>query len=231
MPIFDARLLPLDTDITQLQSDLQICLKYNWPAHYNTNDYSGNWNSIALYSTTGSETDVLALPDAAFKPTPALAACNYFSQLLHSLEFEKEAVRLLQLEAGSVVRSHRDRGLAYRFGSFRLHIPIITTAEVEFEVNGTLLDMQPGQCWYADFDKPHSVTNKSSLHRVHLVIDGKRNSWTDEWFARAGYDFAEEAEALKPDAHTQQRIAEELERMGGAAAQQLLRNFRSSGKK
>jgi aspartyl/asparaginyl beta-hydroxylase (cupin superfamily) len=189
MSIFDARLLPLDTEIMKLQNDLQLCLQYNWPAHYNTNDYSGNWNSIALYSSTGSESDVFAVPDAVFKPTPALSRCAYFTELLDALEFEKEAVRLLQLEAGSEIRTHRDRGLAYRFGSFRLHIPIITDADVEFEVNDTLLDMQPGQCWYADFDKPHSVNNRSSKHRVHLVIDGKRNAWTNEWFARAGYYF------------------------------------------
>lgn len=230
MSIFAARLLPLDTDITLLQNDLQSCLHYTWPAHYNTNDYTGNWNSIALYSSTGIETDVLALPDAVFKPTPVLTQCTYFTQLLNALEFEKEAVRLLRLEAGSVVRSHRDRGLAYRFGSFRLHIPIITTTEVEFEVNGEMLDMQPGTCWYADFDQPHSVNNKSQKHRVHLVIDGKRNSWTDAWFARAGYDFTEEAEARQPDAETRQRIIEELERMGGTAAQQLLNTFRSSGR-
>lgn len=229
MSVSAARRLPLFTDVALLEHDLLICLNHEWPAHYNSTDYSGTWNSIALYSATGHEQDVYALPAAVFKPTPVLAKCAYFSALLNSLAFEKEAVRLLRLAAGSEIHTHRDRGLAYRFGEFRLHIPIITAADVAFEVDGQLLDMQPGECWYADFDRPHAVRNTSTLDRVHLVIDGKRNAWTDEWFARAGYDFAEEAEALKPDEQTQQRIIEELERMGGTTAQQLLGNFRSSG--
>lgn len=218
--------LPLHYDVASLALDLQVALREEWGQHYNTRDFSGSWNSIALYSATGKTTDIFALPSDTFKETPLLQQCPYFKMLLDAMLFEKEAVRLLRLAPGSEIHPHRDQGLAYRYDCFRLHIPIITEAEVEFIVDAKPLLMEPGECWYADFDKPHAVYNKSTKERVHLVIDGKRNAWTDELFAASGYDFAAEKAALKPDAETEKRIREELERMGTPAAKEALRSMK-----
>lgn len=217
--------LSLQYDPASLAQDLQVALREEWGQHYNTRDFSGSWNSIALYSATGKTTDIFALPSDTFKETPLLQQCPYFKMLLDAMRFEKEAVRLLRLAPGSEIHPHRDKGLAYRYDCFRLHIPIITEAEVEFIVAGEHLQMNPGECWYADFDKPHAVYNKSTKERVHLVIDGKRNAWTDELFLRAGYNPEADAAQDAYDAETEQRIREELERMGTPAAKEALRSM------
>lgn len=216
----------LQYDPASLTQDLQVALREEWGQHYNTRDFSGSWNSIALYSASGKTTDIFALPSDVFKETPLLQQCPYFKMLLDAMRFEKEAVRLLRLAPGSEIHPHRDKGLAYRYDCFRLHIPIITEAEVEFIVDGQPLLMAPGECWYADFDKPHAVYNKSTKERVHLVIDGKRNAWTDELFLRAGYNPEADAAQDAYDAETEQRIREELERMGTPAAKEALRSMK-----
>jgi quercetin dioxygenase-like cupin family protein len=217
--------LPMQFDAALLVQNLQVALREEWGQHYNTRDFSGSWNSIALFSATGKTTDIFALPSDTFKETPLLQQCPYFKMLLDAMLFEKEAVRLLRLAPDSEIHTHRDKGLAYRYDCFRLHIPIITEAEVEFIVAGKNIVMHPGECWYADFDKPHAVYNKSNKERVHLVIDGKRNAWTDHLFKSAGYDFAAEKADMKPDAETEKRIREELERMGTPAAKEVLRSM------
>ncbi|MCU0434825.1 MAG: aspartyl/asparaginyl beta-hydroxylase domain-containing protein [Bacteroidia bacterium] len=215
-------LLPLQWNVLWLQNDLRKAFEAEWGNHYNTKDYSGNWSSISLYSASGRSNDVLALPAEKFHPTPLLDQCAYFKQVLDELKFEKETVRLLCLRAGSQVHPHRDPGLAYRFGLFRLHVPVVTTQEVEFEVAGQLLDMQPGSCWYADFDAVHSVRNFGQTDRVHLVIDGKPNAWTDELFARAGYNFEAAKEEEKMDEATLQNVIAELKRQNNPAADALI---------
>ncbi|WP_430404079.1 aspartyl/asparaginyl beta-hydroxylase domain-containing protein [Fluviicola sp.] len=44
------------------------------------------------------------------------------------------------------------------------------------------LIMLPGECWYTNVNFVHSVANRGTEDRVHLVIDGVRNEWTDELF-------------------------------------------------
>ncbi len=224
--------LPFLFDTTLLQRDLATCLAEEWKLHFNQHDYDGSWTGIALRSATGKAHDIHAHPvDNAYHDTPLLAHCPYFREVLGNFQCETETVRLLRLAPGSVIKEHRDRGLGYAYGVFRLHIPIRTHAAVSFRVGGEELPMKSGECWYADFDLPHSVTNESASERVHLVIDCLRNAWSDELFRGAGYDFAEEKRALEPDAETKRRIQEELLRMNTEMsrkmAQQLDENNRS----
>jgi hypothetical protein len=59
---------------------------------------------------------------------------------------------------------------------------------VLFYVDKQLVPMKMGECWHANFQLPHSVQNNSNEPRVHLIIDCKRNAWSDELFSNAGYD-------------------------------------------
>ncbi|MGZ4116413.1 MAG: aspartyl/asparaginyl beta-hydroxylase domain-containing protein [Bacteroidia bacterium] len=192
-------LLPIKIDTKKLCEDLQTCLKAQWKEHFNTHDYSGSWTAISLRSQSGNAEDIHAhnstLP---FANTPLLEQCNYFKEIIDSFQCEKETVRLLRLQPGSVIKEHRDLGLAYRFGDFRIHIPILTEAAVTFLVGGKNIPMKKGECWYADFDQLHSVKNDSTSERIHLVIDGKRNEWTDDLFKKAKYDFEAEKRQLQP---------------------------------
>lgn len=213
-------------DVQRLNADLETCLKAQWKEHFNQHDYSGSWTVIALRSQTGNAEDIFAHnSERPFMDTPLLAKCDYFKELLDGMLFEKETVRLLRLQPGSVVKPHRDMGLAYRFGCFRLHIPLATHAAVEFVVGGENIPMKEGECWYADFDQTHSVNNESTRERIHLVIDGKRNAWTDQLFAAAGYDFEEEKRKVDYSLDTKKQMIEQLRLMKTDAANEMIKKL------
>jgi quercetin dioxygenase-like cupin family protein len=217
--------LPFHPDPQKLQQDLDACLALNWKQHFNHDDYSGDWSGIALRSSSGNETDILSHPGAGFKDTPLLEACPYFRELLLQIECEKETVRLLRLAPGSVIKEHRDRGAGYQFGNFRLHIVIRTHENVSFIVDRGEVPMKTGECWYADFDRPHSVANNGDTDRVHLIIDCNRNEWSDKLFAEAGYDFSLEKKG--PDDETFKRMIAELERMNTETARSMIVKMKS----
>ena len=59
---------------------------------------------------------------------------------------------------------------------------IVTHEEVYFYVDDQRVIMRPGELWYCDFTHPHRVHNKSSIGRVHMVLDLKVNDWLREFF-------------------------------------------------
>lgn len=218
--------LEIPIDLGRLTEDLNTCSTFLWSSHFNTSDYSGKWTSIALKSMSGLADDIRSEPGATYKGTEALEKCNYVTELLARLPFGNESVRFLNLAARSEIKTHRDLGMAYRFGCFRLHIPVLTSNDIEMKVDGVQVDMKAGECWYADFDLPHSVYNPGTSERVHLVIDGVRNAWSDEWFREAGYDFAAEKKALLPDEITLRRTIAELERVQTEASKKLIEELK-----
>ncbi len=219
--------LPVLYDVGRLVGDLQICLRSAWTDHFNRQDYQGDWNSVALYSVSGNAEDIMTSGEGTFIATRMLSSCAYFKEILDNLSFEKESVRLLRLAAGSVVLEHRDRGLAYENGVFRLHIPLQTEADVDFVVGGKRMEMTAGECWYANFDLPHSVNNRSMNDRVHLVIDGIRNEWTDNLFRQAGYDFEEEQKVLAPDDATFDAMVAALEQMNTETSRKIIEELKA----
>lgn len=218
---------PMFFDTEKLKNDLNKIINKNWTAHYNTNDYTGKWTSIALMSQSGKSDAIFALPNSDEKlvPTEILDSCTYFKEILDSFLFEKTAVRLLQLAVGAVIKPHSDHCLGYEDGSFRLHIPIITNSEVEFILDGNRLIMNEGECWYIDANFTHSVANRGTEDRIHLVIDGVRNDWTDDlFFKEAGQEQFIKPEHVLSDEQKQLMIAE-LQRMDTPLANELLKNL------
>ncbi|MBC7775302.1 MAG: aspartyl/asparaginyl beta-hydroxylase domain-containing protein [Phycisphaerae bacterium] len=214
--------LPFQFNTEKLAADLATCEAQQWAMHFNKNDYAGDWTGIALRSATGNSIDIKAVPGQAFQDTPLLAQCPYFREILDTLEFQKETVRLLALAPGSVIKEHRDQGLGYEHGCFRLHIPITTDDQVSFIVDKTRLPMGAGQCWYANFDLPHSVLHEGNTRRIHLVIDGTRNEWTDRLFGEIGYDFDLEAQQKEYDDATKAQMIEHLSMMDTDAAREII---------
>lgn len=88
-------------------------------------------------------------------------------------------VRLLRLEAGEVVQEHTDPtlGLEVPKSVIRLTIPILSDDDVDFFLNGTTVNMKPGECWYLRLTDPHKVVNNSQSERVNLTIDMVPNEW------------------------------------------------------
>lgn len=173
---------PLRFDVQKLQADVRKLLQNDWIAHYNQNDYEGNWNSLSLFSSDGKSATIYAMPSAGLIPTEILADCPYFQQILDGLLFTKTAARLLKLEVGAEIKPHTDNCLGYEDGTFRLHIPVITNPDVHFILDNERLVMGEGECWYINANFTHSVANKGEQDRIHLVIDGERNAWTDRLF-------------------------------------------------
>lgn len=88
-------------------------------------------------------------------------------------------VRLLRLAPNSIVKEHTDPTLALEEHKsvIRLTIPIIKNANVSFFLNGVVVPMKPGECWYLRLSDPHKVTNLGATERVNLTIDMIPNDW------------------------------------------------------
>ena len=215
---------PQTYEIDRLKIDLKKCQNKEWLLHFNQNDFTGNWSSFALRSISGSELDILATPNATFQDTPTLSNCLYFKEIVDSFRCEKESVRLLSLSPNSYIKEHTDSDGGYEDGFFRIHIPIQTNDKVIFTVNKKPLPMREGECWYANFNKPHFVSNQGETDRIHLVIDCLRNDWSDQLFATFGYDFEEEKKS-KYDQQTKLMMIEQLSLMKTEAADNLIKQL------
>jgi hypothetical protein len=220
--------LPVNFNVSDLLHDLRICEENVWKNHFNRRDYEGRWTSIALRSLSGNTDDINAHA-GIYSDTPLLAKCIYFRKVIAYFECEKESVRLMNLAPGSVIKSHTDRDCGYQHGILRIHIPILTSEDVYFIVNNTNLIMNPGECWYADFSLPHSVRNEGKNNRIHLVIDGKRNAWTDKLFEKAGYNFEQEYPKQEYNSDVKLRIIQELENLGTETGQRIIEELRNGG--
>jgi hypothetical protein len=91
----------------------------------------------------------------------------------------------MRLTPGSVIKEHVDTDLSFEDGTVRLHVPVVTNDAVDFRLNGTRVVMEAGSCWYLRLSEPHSVANRGSEDRVHLVIDAEANDWIAGVFEQA----------------------------------------------
>lgn len=62
--------------------------------------------------------------------------------------------------------------------------------------------LNEGECWYMNFNLPHSLHNKSKMDRVHLVIDANVNSWVQQLFLSA--EIKNKKEIADPPKHTKE---------------------------
>lgn len=222
--------LPFEFDRTLLQADMQRIQENSWVAHYNQADYSGSWTTLALYSKDGSSSSIYASMDNTvnLKATAIMDACAYIREVLDTFQFEKIAVRLMRLNVGAVIKPHRDNALGYEDGEFRLHIPIATNPDVNFILGGERIIMDEGTCWYINANEEHSVTNQGTTDRIHLVIDGKRNEWTDQIFYALAPESSFQRVERKMSSNEQLLMMEELKRMGTPAALAILENLKNT---
>lgn len=177
----DRILLPLRFDATRLREDLARLAKERWTAHFVKQNYAGDWSALPLRSKRGAKhPSAMIYADPVcedFVDTPFLGACPYFQEVLHALQTPLRSARLMRLTPGSEIKEHSDLDLGAEFGKARLHIPIVTSDDVDFYLNGTTVAMTPGDCWYLRLSDPHRVVNRGTSDRVHLVVDAAVNDW------------------------------------------------------
>lgn len=176
--------LPFRFDILQMQQEVKALSANYWQLHYQTMHYDGNWSAIPLRSVGGMADNIIISPNDndEYKDTIFLKQNNYLSEVLSTFKAPLQAVRLLKLDAGAVIKEHRDAELSYEHGSIRIHIPIATNDEVEFYLNKERMKLGEGECWYLNFNLPHYIINNSKEERIHLVIDALVNDWVKELF-------------------------------------------------
>lgn len=173
--------LPFAFDPDRLGRDLERVGGQGWTRHVVRQNYEGDWTVLPLRAPAGETHPVrMVYPDplaTAFADTPLLDRTPYFRALLGRFQCPLRTVRLMRLAPGSVIKTHEDGGLDPESGLARIHIPILTSPEVEFLLNGRPVAMAPGSAWYLRLSDPHRVANRGTSDRVHLVVDTGMNDW------------------------------------------------------
>ena len=167
-----------------------------WAQHYSSYNKRGSWTAFCLRGFFPDPLQVMkpAEMSKAWKAehpellqapvvwTEAAEAFKITRELLGlRIPGEFQRVRFMRLASGDgeLTRhadiTDRDAGVAD--GKIaRLHLPIRSHPDVQFSAwaaTGYRIDvnMRPGDLWYLDQRKPHTVKNASPVERVHLVID------------------------------------------------------------
>ncbi|MDP9160732.1 MAG: aspartyl/asparaginyl beta-hydroxylase domain-containing protein [Acidobacteriota bacterium] len=169
--------LPRTYDVDRLVGDLQILrdvASAPQPGPY----HKGEWTGIALHSIGGRDSVFPSAPGLdEYRETESLRRTPYFKYVLEDINCPKEVVRILFLPPQGHIKDHFDFHTSFQFGLLRLHIPIITHPDVVFIIDGERVTWAPGELWYGDFSRVHSVRNDSPIVRAHMVIDVQINEF------------------------------------------------------
>lgn len=214
--------LPFSFDVFLLQQEINDLGADHWQMHYQKLHYEGSWSAIPLRSVNGAADNIIVSPDSnsIYKNTIYLKEGSYLDTVLSTFKCPLEAVRLLKLDAGAVIKEHKDIELCYEQGSIRIHIPIITNDKVEFYLDKERINCKEGECWYMNFNLPHNIINNSSEARIHLVIDAVVNDWVKELFEQPGL-LKKEVENIIYDKATKLKIIAQLREMNTEAGNRL----------
>ncbi|MDM5179577.1 aspartyl/asparaginyl beta-hydroxylase domain-containing protein [Massilia sp. DJPM01] len=179
--------LPLRFDTARMQAELDAIGADAWIAHFNTGAYDNGWSCVPLRSAGGNARHIMPVDGEPYRDTAILQRCPRLRQVIDSFACDKLSVRLMALAPGAMIREHRDPGTALQDGLTRLHVPIQTSPEVLFTIDGESVHFSAGHAWYLDASCRHAVHNASALPRVHLMIDCVSNDWLAQLFKEAGF--------------------------------------------
>jgi mannose-6-phosphate isomerase-like protein (cupin superfamily) len=149
------------------------------------------WGLIPLIAGPGdlSETDAIRLGShSSPRATAILAELPHSQSIIDAFQTRVLRARLMKLKAGAVIKEHRDfayfggQRWSFERGRIRVHIPIITGANVFWMLNGKRIDMKAGEAWYVNVCMPHSVENRGDTDRIHLVLELEVNEWLRSLF-------------------------------------------------
>lgn len=212
-------------DAAAMQAELAVLDAALWRDHYNTGMYQGGWTVLPLRSLNGSAGNIISIHQGAnkeqvYKNTPLMQYCPYTGSVVDYFKCDKTAVRFMKLDAGAVIKEHRDHAMRFEDGEARLHIPVITNKDVEFLLENERVIMQEGECWYLDLSLKHAVRNPSTTHRVHLVIDLVVNDWLRQLFETEGREvqYAVENKSYSYNRETQMQVIAQLREMNTATS-------------
>ena len=221
--------LPFQFDVTLLKQEVAAIAEKHWLLHYQTLHYEGGWSAIPLRSINGKADNIFISPQeqTEYADTEFLVNSTYLKELLSFFKCPLLAVRLLKLDAGALIKEHKDADLAFEKGEIRIHIPVQTNDEVEFILDKERMQMKEGDCWYMNFNLPHSIHNKSKYPRIHLVIDAKVNDWVNNLFGQPGL-LRKATEETGYDSETKKQIIARLREMNTETANNMANEIEPS---
>jgi len=217
--------LPFYFDAGLLQQEVNALSAPKWMPHYQVKHYDGEWSAIPLRSIGGKADNIIISPsgNSDYSDTVFLQNSPYLQKVLQTFQCPLLAVRLLKLNAGSIIKEHRDAELNFENGEIRLHIPVLTHADVEFFLDKERLSLQEGECWYMNFNLLHAINNKSNINRVHLVIDAVVNDWVKKIFNSPDIVVKKETEDLSKifDAATKRQMMLQFREMNTVVSNKM----------
>ncbi len=144
--------------------------------------HDGAWESVSLWAPRGDLAEQRS-SGGAFAATPALERVPAIAAVLESFPHGRNRIRLMRLKPGGRILRHSDPLHTIDPRLVRLHVPVVTNAEVYFLVNDARIEMRPGEAWHVDVRFPHAVENRGPTSRVHLVMDLVRDPALDQLLA------------------------------------------------
>jgi uncharacterized protein (TIGR03032 family) len=157
--------LPLRFDAERLAASVAEVPESAWRPH--PQGYPGN-SALPLIAAGGDPAnDETRGPMLA---TPILARLPYLRQLLAELRAPIGRTRLMRLDGNAEATAHADVNY-YWMERLRVHLPIVTTPEVEFLCGERSVHMAAGEVWVFDTWRIHNVLNPNPTRRIHLVAD------------------------------------------------------------
>jgi hypothetical protein len=202
--------LPFCFNARQMQQEVNALADTYWRMHYNITHYKGDWSVIALRSQGGEEGNIFSVHHSSahtqYKDTPLLSECPSIKEALDKLQCEKTMVRLMKLNAGAVIKQHKDHDMYFEAGEARFHIPVQTNDKVEFYLEEERIPMKEGECWYLNLNIDHRVNNFGITDRIHLVVDCLVNDWMKELFEGPGLHKLEREETARRKYSEEDRI-------------------------
>jgi hypothetical protein len=170
--------LPVQLDLALLREALAGIRAAQWREHFNRDYFHGEWSGVVLISA--ADAHELAPGRQAPVQRPAWHAEPRWQQALQALPVQLVSARLLRLGPGSRILEHCDHDLQGEQADLRLHIPLLSPPEVDFMLDGQRMPMAAGECWFLDLARPHSVINRDSCERIHLVLDCRPGVWLEQ---------------------------------------------------
>ena len=161
--------LPVRFCAETLAREVAALPKSAWMEH--PRKFDGN-TAVPLVSVGGTMNDDFAGPMEA---TEALESCGYIKEIMAELNCTWGRSRLMGLEPGAVVPKHVDVHYYWRT-HLRIHVPVITNPQVGFTCDDKTMHLAAGECWLLDSFYRHSVDNRGSETRIHLVLDTVGNA-------------------------------------------------------
>ena len=193
----------LKFDTLKLKQDFDACLKKSSPKPQYDVYHNGGWGGICLHALNGdSENDQGGAGNYGY--TNLIEEAPYIRSILDGIPGRKERVRILTKKPRTNIFWHTDENETFDKKFVRLHIPIVTNINYEFQICHESCAWNPGELWYGDFSFPHRLRNLDDKEiNAHLVIDLRVSDETLEFLGKEFCDLqAAQADIRNEARHT-----------------------------